>query len=704
MLNKVSQFTNAEFTFIVMNKDGYNEADLVAWIMYHRCAPLHIKQFEHYDELVKVKLLDLKNMDDSLTKLRQWLDDEDTCSDKCKNYCYRITLFIGRTNQDADWQQELDRIALSYTKQRTDIGRGYYFKWFKHATNELLASVIGNLEQRAFMSPSEWWSKRVASTPSGSTIWKSAADKSEQDELRSTDRANKRVAYAHLPDNAYDILLSRTPHITARCSTKHEPGRKNRALYAACDCSTVIASYASYGIEDASRVRGMVMRQKPEDLAQWIDLHECGQTIGGFWASLDYTDFNKEHRWWEQAYINCTLMNLTRQNLTHTNTKSLAAAHAWVALSYTRRTVNIGKETTRVHSGLFSGERNTARDNTFLHDIYQSMVNHIIYDLLEYDATPVKSFKSGDDEDTLFTSEEQFRVVYAMTTALGWHLNPTKQLKNGKKHEFLRYMLVPNAPPIKAPAPMIINTAYKSWYKTATDNLIETPESMMRQLATTIRRGAHNATLTKINTHIINTTFRSAYGTFVDWTPLLSDTSRKLLNMSLDLPSVATDEANEQVVKILRNVNPIGFVQYCQRLWPLLETVPEGHRNSIMDKIRDDTFGSWFNTYKSKHKRQPELPVVGKPIEFPDMNIIIDHNAEQTLRIHRPMYTDNTDAAVASRMGIPLPLFKALDYLELIKSGMILESAAMATVDKSEKYTPLPESSGLLDYELPWCE
>lgn len=121
----------------------------------------------------------------------------------------------------------------------------------------------------------------------------------------------------------------------------------------------------------------MCPQQRPRDvLTWWKACHRHRE--GKVWLSADYTDFNKEHSLTELQLINYALveawLRYARQNNVIGIQKAIAAR--WVARSLNRRTVLCSdtKEEFRVYSALWSGSRDTARDNTISHQVYYRLM------------------------------------------------------------------------------------------------------------------------------------------------------------------------------------------------------------------------------------------------------------------------------------------------------------------------------------------
>lgn len=99
--------------------------------------------------------------------------------------------------------------------------------------------------------PDEWWEQRARWMPTGSSSLHKKLIKEYQNVDQGAERMTKKAAAEHLDFNDLVRILQSTPCAIARTSTKNEPGKKNRPLYAVNDENTIVAMYASQYVESA---------------------------------------------------------------------------------------------------------------------------------------------------------------------------------------------------------------------------------------------------------------------------------------------------------------------------------------------------------------------------------------------------------------------------------------------------------------------
>jgi hypothetical protein len=478
MLDRLATLTSVEQTAVMLNIH-LEEHTVVAWLLWCRLAPLATAAFP--PDTVPLLLLDhITYAKPLLDQLRLLPSNAPTTDLQLLLVLRKFHTLCGRDLQPADWATEQANSRSTYADRTRVLGARRYYQLFRqHSQMAALRTISVTYNQR-LPTLDTWWARRLVSTPSGSSSNRHSVDEYRTPLHASTDRPNKRVVYAHAPNDWPAKLLALEPHCIARCSTKPEPGRRRRALYAACDCSTVLASWASYGLEDAMRWGGMVARQAPSDVHSWLQHHASSQAVGGVWLSLDYSDFNKEHRWWELAAIN---LDLAKAWLTHPQRDIVQSKHSaaiWTAQSHRARWATEGSTTWMPLHGLFSGHRDTGRDNTLLHQIYQEIQLTVANDLCADFRRPITSYKCGDDEDTWFPTDTDALLYYGVGAAMGWHFNPRKQMLGPAYHEFLQFMCAGTDGPSQPLVPSLVAFVSGNWYKDPLADIAGMAEAIVR--------------------------------------------------------------------------------------------------------------------------------------------------------------------------------------------------------------------------------
>lgn len=384
---------------------------------------------------------------------------------KVFNCCYR-------SKEEADWAQERinreQRIPvhmLLTSDGMLDVG-AWERSMTQHAVELAELIVSGMTNGPRLDSLDEWWDARWATTPSGSTSMRHISDAVVESDPRlgSSARPNKKSAWEWLPDTTpYDILAS-WPRKFARGSTKPEPARKQRALYADDDAVTIIASYASVHVEKFMNVWGMKAKQAPADVADWLGVRNYMKP-GNIWLSLDYADFNAEHTHYDMAAFDYALALAWSRSGLQPNAKAAKVfCSIWVALSHRNAWVKDKVNGQyRVFGTLFSGSRNTARDNTALHGLYSRVCAKAAVQFDEL-AVPTVTNYTGDDEDSVFpdwVGAQHYLLTHAMA---GFVINGDKQKAGIDSHTFLQREAVAGGLPVRPMFASLATLASGNWY------------------------------------------------------------------------------------------------------------------------------------------------------------------------------------------------------------------------------------------------
>jgi len=654
----------------VMHNSQLEEHTVVAWLLWCRLAPLEVLQCTH-NQLVSKDIIALGTVAPALDALRL-LDDDAPADDVALLLALRkFGTLVGRDIGDADWTQERYRSSAPYAYREAFVGSARYRDLFSKHTRLVIARTIRNTYDKRMPSIEEWWKGRFTSTSSGSSSNRHSVDNQKTDLHTSADRPNKRVVYAYLPDDAPISMLRRPPHILARASVKPEPGRKHRALYAACDCSSIIASYASHGLESAMRWGGMVAKQKPEDVLEWLELHNMSQKTGGTWLSLDYTDFNKEHRTWELAAINFELAREWQKHPLGTARTEKATTAYWTAQSHYNRLVTHKDEQWAPEHGLFSGHRDTARDNTLLHKIYQSMQLDVLQGLFEASNPLIGTFMCGDDEDTLLKNKRMAMAYYGVGVAMGWHFNPKKQMLSQKRHEFLQYMCNGSGAVTQPLIPNVVAFVNGNWYKNPLLDPVSMGESILAMGTEMVCRGAPPVPVAGYVTRCARSWYRWLYGQNVRWDQLLS--SRLQLAYGVQPYSsqdIVEQDPNPKLLPTIHSHNPPALQTLIKKWWPLFSTLEPTERQRIINGLKEDTLRSWYTAAWNQKPTLPPLPTGHEP----RLQITLPMPAQSTEAWFSGMHAlaggeSLSKSQLAGLLGMPLALLQAIDLQTLNSLG-----------------------------------
>lgn len=708
-LDSLKQLSDAEVHILCINRD-MAEYEVVPLLAYLRLADDKTRSFFLDTGLAFTPLsrwVEHKEMFDTL-RLQAGMHESDAFLQWVSTSLRKVMTLTGRKMQPADFEQEEKRSLYTYADRAKMLTPAEYAHLFVLTANQLISELMARLRTQGLETCEEWWATRGVSTPSGSSSWRHVL----QDKLRDTQlvesasRPNKMTVYSHLPKNTMRHILRHTPKIHGRASTKYEPGNKQRALYAADDAHSIIASYASRGMEEAMRFDGMVAKQTPQDVVHWDNWHEQSRTVGGWWLSLDYSDFNKEHRWWEQSIINVLMAEHWDDMPLGPAAQHKAAATWWVAESYTRRTASINNSVRLIPNGLFSGERNTARDNTLLHNIYKRMMLTLLSLVHPTCPAPLYITMCGDDEDGLHATQDAAIKYYAVGAAVGWHFNPVKQLLSRHKHEFLQVEAHGSALPSQPLISTVVAFIHGNWYQQSQQDIVTTADAMYSVGANIIARGG-DTHQTELMIHKATDNFyRFTYKEKVRWDSLLNDglVDRYLMRPqgAASPPVVDTQVDDSRYTRLVRSNLTLrtipAIVELTHQNWDVLQTIPEGVRAQAIDAVALLTQNKWFEKARCRLTTLPQLQSGITPIYRYVASTITPERSLLLKALELDHSPHMTRLQAAASIGMPAELLKYTNALEIYKKGSTRVQSLLFAVDEEEE-NPLKKT--LLKHTLP---
>lgn len=483
----------------MINRDmvSYEVAALFLW---WTVIPEHLYRFF---ARTKLHLVNLQEQSGPLSELLELCRQQGGCCscDVGQEAFYWIRKYknlAGRRRGTCDIALEKKRYHPAYSHRKwgssgQPMSRRDYLLMFKEEAAKVTDKLIGNMRSNNLDTIKEWWKKRLNMVASGSSSNRHKLDPyiDKDPRISSSDRPNKKAVVETLGPDAFWEILHRMPHMIARRSTKNEPGLKQRALYAANDEAVIVSAYASHTVEKSMNFMGMCPLQRPVDVLRWW---KAGQDRRGseVWLSADFTDFNKEHSTAELSILNLCMAKSWIQKYHHSNiAREKAACALWVAMSQWNRYVKDEEGTLeRVTSALFSGSRDTARDNTLLHQIYHNLICRWLDENLTGWGSVRHAFMCGDDEDVLFSSDIAAAAYYWCLQHLGWHANDSKQMSGYNDHEFLQKFPHPTKGCIAPISSMIVALCSGQWYTTPGLQQDNALAAMSDQLWELVVRGA----------------------------------------------------------------------------------------------------------------------------------------------------------------------------------------------------------------------
>jgi hypothetical protein len=380
----------------------------------------------------------------------------------------RLVCLAGRTDQDADWQKEV--------RERTSPGvakRGYmhevvstlaYVNIRDQTLRQIVRAAMPALVRRAG-SWTEYIDMRWWHTPRGTTS-KAGATKNMlkaygNPMLDLQLRPIKPVVYETLSRKGLLAEVQDMPKAHARGSTKPEPGLKRRALLAVDDTTAFVAGYASANVETTTKIEGMVLRQDPADVSEWVNF-DLGNDV---WrVSNDYTNFNILNSLRSMQLIDLMFAKAWSE-VPYRFAEDKKYACLWVAASHNNATFQCPLGVYKAENGLWSGHRNTARDNTMLHVVYLNCVKSVQRALFGQAAQTSKQRICGDDETIAYNHWAPAVTHTLVADALGFKSQVTKGMLSIRHDEFLQLVRIPGRVPKYPVANTILTMCSGNWYK-----------------------------------------------------------------------------------------------------------------------------------------------------------------------------------------------------------------------------------------------
>lgn len=377
-----------------------------------------------------------------------------------------------RSKEEADWEAEKRRRIYDMPVHFGLNGDGLLSRsaWEKDlvkTVQQLAFEIVGEVIAQARLdNMQDWWNARWAWCPNGSSSLRAATNdvKAADDRLGTGARPSKKAVFEELPDNFASVMLTAYPYqYVARASTKPEPGGKARALYAVGDPEFVISGYASVHIEKHMNIWGIKAKQTPADVVHWAATHMTAAARTR-WLSLDYSDYNTEHEASTLRLLNTVLAAAWKtlgagKDYVHDKVKCAA----WAGRAHCNKWVSHDGEMWRAYSGLYSGDRDTARDNTLLHGVYSRMALQYTK-LFDAKAAFHDANYTGDDEDSLMTDWVSCLNYMLVHRLMNFVLKPEKQMCSSEVHEFLQRMTTSIGLPTRPIFATLAQFASGNWY------------------------------------------------------------------------------------------------------------------------------------------------------------------------------------------------------------------------------------------------
>lgn len=517
----------------------------------------------------------------------------------------KLLNICSRSEKRLDWEADDDAHTLNtqvhFTLTRTwQCDREGYVPAITTLLRSFLPDVIAGTVSDSDISPvEEWWSKRAQWAPGGSSSDRSPGDGLFADKrLRSGDRANKKTIFSELPDSYAREAERVVPRSIARGSGKHEPGDKDRCLWAIDDLQFVVAAYASHNLEKFVNNDGIRAKQMPSDVMDWVSKSFCS-CAPARWLSLDYSDYNKEHETPILCTLNVELANAWLQAPLDLDIVVDKASYAlWQADSHANKYA-VGPELPayRVFGGLFSGCRDTARDHALLHWAYSTHARNMCrfvdpsFDLLN-------KYFTGDDEDTEVRQWADALLYLIAHMLVGHTIKAQKQICSLEFHEYLQRLVGTSTAPTRPICTSIGTLVSGQWYHDTHkwfDNIIQSISDNLwdahaRGLPLTMaRRWAAAYIGRQMRVEMPDGTFKPLewwayrHGT-AEWHPLWYGTTGEVLPLPSIDAKVAPLYGNQFGIKAL--------VQFRRRQMPNLPFSEENYSRLLSPEVYSSVYAS----------------------------------------------------------------------------------------------------------------
>lgn len=403
-----------------------------------------------------------------------------------------------RTHAQADWEAEYTRrtdLLPAHMQIGPDgwLSREIWEAELWEVLKDIARKVVSQTAESCRLDPlPRWWARRWQWTPGGSSSNRHCTDalRLADPRLGSRARPDKKAVFETLDEEWLIAGLASRPAYIARTSTKPEPGGKARALYAVDDRSFVVTAYPSAQIEKHMMVDGMHAQQLPADVVEWTASHR-GTLPGEVWLSLDYSDFNSDHELQTLAWLNAAFaVAWSGAPLPGEVRRQKAFCAAWAAAGHRAAFAELPEPygAVRVFGGLFSGDRDTARDNTLLHAAYSQLAQRARKRLDPFSSSR-QPYYCGDDEDMIHSDWVGGLLYYLVHAYMGFTLKPSKQLCSHNQHEFLRRMIYKEELPTMPLFTAMAQFASGNWYHDVYTWHAQAIDSTNANILELVRRG-----------------------------------------------------------------------------------------------------------------------------------------------------------------------------------------------------------------------
>jgi len=528
--------------------------------------------------------------------------------------------------------------------------------WHQELYNHLqryTAEAVGSAPSRP-QSASDWWAARCVWLGNGTS---SQSIKNMPKHISAAMRENKQLRgtkallCSHYPADWFRKQIEKRPVMICRSATKNEPGLKRRALRASDDGSYAVAAFASNNLEKYLSIQGSLMRQTPDDVkhtAARVSLIREGSMI----ACIDYSDFNQTHTIRARVYANLALA----KSYTMLGQTEQAVAALWMARAHLNHYI----DGHRVSQGLSSGERDTARDNTMLHNAYAHLARITAAASDPGWHSGAYTHMCGDDELVIGIDWDSAQSYINAHVNNGHTLSPRKILVSGLTAEFLQYNMYckGNRLPTQPLSPALNNFVSGSWYKMSAYDKRAYPEQVTEAASSCIRRGGRADTFQEL---CINTVSWLCAG--MPWKRMLLAT--KMYGSQPTQPSfIQTDTLACETI-LAGQAEASAISEYTNQINRRYKFASEENA-AIKEYARDNVYGSMkADLRQKKHHSQTEdlaqrLPEAKTPK--------LPNNIFRTWILQADNPREESTTWLAVQLGLPPSVIAKIGFSKVIRA------------------------------------
>jgi hypothetical protein len=568
----------------------------------------------------------------------------------------RLKTILGRDLRQHDTKEEL--------LERTTVTQPHYYHSYNDPQcdcwlNELFITLCKYAQEALTTAPdtpqsaTSWWHNRAMWLSSGTSSNKKPNTLLTQQiaTTRKHVRITKKLACSYMPENWINDAIKTSPKMECRAATKNEPGLKLRPLRASDDKSYLIAAMASNNLEKYLSIHGSVMRQTPDDVRRTSQaITRTRNLTKKHILCIDYSNFNNTHTTRSRVVVNLAMALAFKKN----GASAHAKAALWLAFAQLQHTID-GKLS---NQGLSSGERDTARDNTMLHNAYSKMAMRSVN--TTNDGSPAMMQMCGDDEIAIGATWS-WCVNYTIAHGTQGHALQTRKLMlSSQQGEFLQYnMFSAKKLPTQPLPPALNNFVSGSWYKTAAYNSSEYPQQVAAAAASCIRRGApHDVMLAMAISTCSWLCNELPWKTMLQATPLFGALTTTPRVLKSDKTSA---------VSWLRTTSPQAATDYCAALKKRLRLDDE-QMNIVVRHVANNIFSTLLADIRNTEYQVQQPQDIERVINTCTPNMDIERLSTHWLNAVAATRHDEL-TWLAVQIGVPPELIKNIGLKTIVEKS-----------------------------------